>query len=177
MACELSCDIAIINHRHACERICWVNKKKFETSGWQCVGPSKLRTMPTTFDLYSSRFLKERMAGFDGSIFEWDFATAIAMPIGGGIWTWNSNGSHLARALSQRSGGHSVFFTCVALFHYYTYGKDSRTEFHGCFYEKFDMHKQCVPGPFSSSKGLGTRLSQEPLPWGIPRCQCTYPPV
>ena len=80
MGCELSCDIAIINHRHTCE--CIVNKK-FETSG--CVGPSKLRMMPTTFDLYSSRFREERMAGFDGLIFERDFETAIAIPIGGGI--------------------------------------------------------------------------------------------
>ena len=65
------------------------------------------------FDLYSSRFCKERMADLDGSIFE----TAVAMPIGGGIWTWNSNGSHLDCALSQRSGGHSVLFTCVGPFH------------------------------------------------------------
>ena len=55
-----------------------------------------------SFDLYSSRSREERMAGLDGSIFERDFETAIAVPIGGGIWTWNSNGSHLARSLLQR---------------------------------------------------------------------------
>ena len=80
------------------------------------------------FDLYSLRFCKERMAGLDGSIFKWDFETAAAVPIGGGMCTWNSNGSHLARALSQRSGGHSVFFRCVGLFHYCTCGKDLCTE-------------------------------------------------
>ena len=62
------------------------------------------------------------MADLDGSIFERDFETAVAMPIiiGVWIWTWNSDGLHLACTLSQKSGGHSVFFTCVGLFHYYT---------------------------------------------------------
>ena len=68
------------------------------------------------------------MADLDGSISERDFETAVAMLIGGRIWTWNSDGSHLAHALSQRLGGHSVFFTCVGPFHYYTRGKDSCTE-------------------------------------------------
>ena len=36
------------------------------------------------FDLYSSRFCEERMADLDGLIFERDFETAVAMPIGGG---------------------------------------------------------------------------------------------
>ena len=45
------------------------------------------------------------MAGLDGLIFERDFEIAVAMSIGGGICTWNSDGSHLAHALSQRSGG------------------------------------------------------------------------
>ena len=88
------------------------------------------------FDLYSSRFRKERMAGLiDKSIFERDFET---VPIGGGIWTWNSDGSHLARALSQRSGGHSIFFTYVGSFHYYTRGKDSCMENFTVVYGKFD---------------------------------------
>ena len=69
------------------------------------------------FDLYSLRFHKERMAELDGSIFERDFETAVAMPIGGGIWTWNSDGSHLAHVLLQRSGGHSVFLPCVMHLH------------------------------------------------------------
>ena len=42
------------------------------------------------------------MAGLDGSIFEQDFETAVAMPIGGGICTWNSDGSHLARTLYRK---------------------------------------------------------------------------
>ena len=52
------------------------------------------------FDLLSSSFRKERMAELDGSIFERDFETAVAMLIGGGFWTWNSDGLHLAHVLS-----------------------------------------------------------------------------
>ena len=37
------------------------------------------------FDLYSSRFRKERIASLDGSIFERDFEAAIAVPIGDGF--------------------------------------------------------------------------------------------
>ena len=44
------------------------------------------------FDLYSSRSCEERMAGLDGSIFGRDFKTAVAVPIDGGIWTWNRDG-------------------------------------------------------------------------------------
>ena len=68
------------------------------------------------------------MVGLDGSIFEQDFETVVAVLIGGRICTWNSDGSHLARVLLKRPGGHSVFFTCVGPFHYYTCGKDSCTE-------------------------------------------------
>ena len=75
------------------------------------------------------------MAGLDGLIFERDFGTAVAMLIGGGICTWNSDGLHLACVLSQRSGGHSVFFTCVGPFHYCTRGKDSCINFTVVFTE------------------------------------------
>ena len=96
------------------------------------------------FDLYSSCFCEDRMGGLDGSIFEWDFEIAVAVPIGGGIWTWNSDGSRLARELSQRSGGHSVFFTCVGLFHYYTRGKDLCTENFTVVFTENLTHAQIV---------------------------------
>ena len=37
------------------------------------------------FDLYSSRFHEEGMAGLEGSIFKRDFKAAVAMPIGDGF--------------------------------------------------------------------------------------------
>ena len=101
------------------------------------------------------------MADSDGSIFERDFETAVAMPIGGGTWTWNSNGSHLACALSQRSGGHSVFFTCVGPFHYYTRGKDS------CMENLTHAQTVCTRSfPLLLLKGPGDE-AKNPHAWGV----------
>ena len=86
------------------------------------------------------------------------------MPIddGFGIGT-----AHLARVLSQRSGGHSIFFTRVGPFHYYTHGKDSCTENFTVVFTENLTHAQTVctrpfllllKGPRDEAMGLYARL-------------------
>ena len=109
------------------------------------------------FDHYSSR-------GENGRIRRIDFRARFRDSCCHVDWWWDLLEQwwfvHLACVISQRSGGHSVFFTCVGPFHYYTRGKDSCINFTVVFMEIWCMHKQCVPGPFSSSssKDLETRL-------------------
>ena len=83
------------------------------------------------FDLRSSHLREERMRGLDGVIFE----TAVAVPIRGAIYTWNSDGSHGAYALLRRSEGHSVFFKCWTISLLYMWYRFVYEKFYG---GKFD---------------------------------------